>query len=254
MRTLIFLLTHQDHQATRIRVETWAQVVPREDILIIGDQPEEEFARISHPHKVRNIDPRRRTRDHQRELQSYTGACQAVCRWMAGQDFTHVFMAEYDLFPLRRDLTQLMHAHLLERDADVLAHELMRVDGTSSPSQLYHRALPGFEEYWRQISVRPEPGVVLSMLGTASFWTREAFDAMAAPDEPFPMYLEIYMPTMAHHLGYRLASFERGSEYIRAAGDRADEIPKALAEGAWFIHPIKTISAPVELPELVAGH
>jgi hypothetical protein len=247
MRALIFLLTHQNAEDTQIRVETWLQVVPPEDLVIVSDQSEEEFAKIPHPHKIRSVDPRRMTRDHQRELQSVTSACQEVSRWMVGQDFTHVFMAEFDLFPLTRELLPRLREILEESGADILAHELKRVDRTNNASYLYHSGRPGFAEFWRKVSVRKGKDTILSMLGTGSFWKRAAFDAVCAHDEPMPMYLEIYLPTLAHHLGYRLIDLGPESRYVRGPGDFSDRIEEARATGALFIHPVKSISQPLEL-------
>ena len=247
MRTLIFLLTHQNHLDTEIRVEIWTQAVPREDIVIVSDQSEEEFALITHPYKIRSVDPRRQTVDHQRDLQSVTSACQEVSRWMAGQDFTHVFMAEYDLFPLTKRLVPRLYELMDEAQADILAHELKRVDQTSTASYLYHLGREGFVEYWSTISVRQETGVILSMLGTGSFWKREAFDAVCAYDEPFPIYLEIYLPTLAHHLGYRIVDLGKESRFVSGVGNRIGDIETAQKDGALFIHPVKTIDAPFKL-------
>jgi hypothetical protein len=249
MRTLIFLLTHQNHRETRLRVETWLQAVPPEDLLIVTDADEEEFARIGHPHKVRSVDPRRKTRDHQRELQSVTTAYQAASRWMRGQDFTHVFYVEYDLLPLTRRVVPRLLELMEARGADVLGHEVLRVDRTNSAHYLYHSGRPGFWEHWARVSRRPDPTVVLSMLGTGIFWKRAAFDAVCALDEPFPMYLEIYLPTLAHHLGARVVDFGPESRYVSSLGDRFGEIPAAQEDGALFIHPVKTMPAPLKLAD-----
>lgn len=247
MRTLIFLLTHQNAQDTQIRLDTWTQAVPRENIVIVSDQSEEEFAKIQHPWKIRSVDPRRQTVDHQRDLQSVTSACQEVSKWMAGQDFTHVFMAEFDLFPLTKKLVPRLYTLMEQAQADILAHEVRRIDQTSSAMYLYHRDRPGFAEFWERVSVRQERDIILSMLGTGSFWKREAFDAICAYDEPLPIYLEIYLPTLAHHLGFRIVDLGEESRYISGLGDRIAEVEAAQRDDALFIHPIKTIEAPLIL-------
>ena len=79
------------------------------------------------------------------------------------------------------------------------------------------------------------------MLGTGSFWTREAFDAVAAEKEPFPMYLEIFLPTLAHHLGYRVRALAGGGHWVRHLGDLRSRIGEARLAGAWTIHPVKSL-------------
>ena len=47
------------------------------------------------------------------------------------------------------------------------------------------------------------------MFGSGSFWKKEAFLRMAEFEEPFPIYLEIYLPTVVHHLGFRVRDFRQ---------------------------------------------
>ena len=53
------------------------------------------------------------------------------------------------------------------------------------------------------------------MFASGSLWRREAFDAIATTDESFPIYLEMYLPTMAHHLGFRLCDLGEQNDFIR---------------------------------------
>ena len=59
--------------------------------------------------------------------------------------------------------------------ADLLAFHVHRVDDTNNPHFLYHASNEKFTEFWSEITRRSEPKVVLSMFGSGSFWTREAF-------------------------------------------------------------------------------
>ncbi len=130
----------------------------------------------------------------------------------------------------------------MEREkADVLAFRLQRIDGTNHPHTLYHEREERFFAFWTSISRRADPTVVLSMFGSGSFWTRQSFLDVAKRSEPFPMYLEIYLPTLAHHLGYRLRNFGEQAAFIHNLGERAREIDAARAKGAWSIHPVKTL-------------
>jgi hypothetical protein len=94
-------------------------------------------------------------------------------------------------------------------------------------------------KYWERITQRAEPEVVLSMFGSGSFWTREAFCAVAAPDEPFPVYMEIYLPTLAHHLGFRVRDFADQNRFVRALPNEICGIEEARRQGAWTLHPVK---------------
>jgi hypothetical protein len=77
------------------------------------------------------------------------------------------------------------------------------------------------------------------MFGTGSVWTREAFDAVARVAEPFPMYLEIFLPTLAHHLGFRVRPLPDQDRFVDNLGDMSGKIDEARRAGAWVIHPVK---------------
>ena len=77
------------------------------------------------------------------------------------------------------------------------------------------------------------------MFGSGSFWTREAFLAVAAFDEPFPIYMELYLPTLAHHLGFRVRDFTDQNRFVRALENEIGSIDEARKEGAWTLHPVK---------------
>ena len=240
-RVLNLLLTHQSPAAIARMLDWWRDCCPARDVLVVFNGTDEAFAQIAHPHKVRVIDPRLVTVQHSRERQSYTAIFRETSRWLAERDFTHVNFAEYDQVPLVPDLNARQVARLEEERADVLAFQLARVDGTNQAHYLYHKALPGFAEHWNSFSVRRDKSAVLSFFGTGSFWTRAAFDAVAATVEPFPIYLELYLPTTAHHLGFRLRDWREQNRYISSLGNFVYAIEQARREGAWTVHPAKTL-------------
>ncbi len=83
---------------------------------------------------------------------------------------------------------------------------------------------------------------MLHMFCSGSLWTRRAFDAVAQTPEPFPMYLEIFLPTLAHHLGFRVRDWgAEASRFITNTGNLAGQIEEARQAGGWTIHPVKTL-------------
>ena len=240
-RVLNLLVTHQPPAAVARMLAWWRDYCPPEDVLIAFNGEDAVFQQIAHPQKIRVEDERLRTRQHSRERQSYTAIYRDASRWLAGHDFTHVHFVEYDHLPLVPGFNARQLARLEEERADVLGFELARVDGTSQPHYLYHADLPGFADFWRKISVRQDETVVLSMFGSGSFWTRAAFDAVGAQPEPFPVYLELWLPTVAHHLGYRLRDWREQGNFISSLGNFTDRFDEARRAGAWTIHPVKSL-------------
>ena len=240
-RVLNLLVTHQPPAAIERMLAWWRDYCPPDNLLLAFNGDDASFGQIAHPQKVRIEDERLRTRQHSRERQSFTAIYRETSRWLAGRDHTHVHFVEFDQIPLVPDFNARQVARLEEEHADVLGFELARVDGTSQPHFLYHAALPGFADFWREISVRQDKQVVLSMFGSGSFWTRAAFDAVATLDEPLPIFLELWLPTAAHHLGYRLRDWREQGRYISSLGNFAGRFDEARRAGAWTVHPVKSM-------------
>ena len=235
------VLTHQKPAAVARMLDWWREVVPAETILLAHGGRSDAFAGVGFRNKIPVSCPRLRTTNHQRERQSYTDVFHSISDWLRGRDFNYVYFAEYDHLPLAKDLNARQLVLLNQEGADVLGHELLQVDGSNQPHYLYHRSLPGFEEFWSTLSCRTERGTVLSMFGSGTFWTREAFEAVAAVQEPFPVYLEIWLPTLAHHLGFRIREFPEDRRHIRGQGELENLIPEARAAGVWTLHPVKRL-------------
>jgi hypothetical protein len=247
-RVLNLLLTHQAPAQVSAMLYWWKMRGGSavDDLLVGYGGTRESFERLEHPQKVFIDDARLRTRDHQRQRQSYHAVFRAAAGWLQGNTgagYTHVYFAEFDHVPLVADLNRRQIAALTRERADVLGLSCLRIDRTSHPHYLYHAADPTFHEFWRGLSCRADPAVVLTILGTGSFWTREAFIATAEAPEPVPIYLELFLPTAAHHLGYRVRPYPDADaqSFISNLGDFRARIPEAEAAGAWGIHPVKTL-------------
>lgn len=253
-RVLHVLLTHQRAAAVAAMLAWWGEAgIAPADILVVATHPDErEFAAIGHARKIAVRDPRLQTRDHQRERQSYVGVFQAVSRWLTDEagdreEFGALHLAEYDHLPLAPDLGERLLGALRTERADVLGNEVRRVDGTNQPHYLYHLADGRFAPFWAEHSRRREAdgrAAVLSMFGSGTVWTPAAFTAVAALAEPCPVYLELWLPTAAHHLGFRVREFPPeagGARFISSLGERQGQIAEARAAGAWTLHPVKRL-------------
>ncbi len=238
-KVLNVILTHQSPAAVTAMLEWWRQYVPLEGVLIAAGGRREDFEGIAHELKIFIDDPRLRTVDHQREFQSYTGLFHAVSGWLAGREHTHISFCEYDHLPIVAGFNPRQIARLAAEDADVLGCQVRRVDGTNHPHYLYHHSNPEFHRFWEKITRRTDPEVILSMFGSGSFWTRQAFDAVAESPEPFRIYLELYLPTLAHHLGFRVRDLAEQNRFVQVFRDLESEIDAARRTGAWAVHPVK---------------
>jgi len=243
MDTVNVILTHQPAAAVSNMLAYWNRCVSGDSVLIAYGGTKREFDAIQHKQKFFVEDPRLRTRDHQREFQSFTRLFQEAAKFLSarGDQFRFVHFAEYDHLPLVADLNERQIKRLTAEGADLLGFHLRRVDDTSNPHFLYHVANDEFTRFWRSITRRSEPEVILSIFGSGSFWTREAFCAVCAVEEPFPIYMELYLPTLAHHLGFRVRDFGEQNRFVRPLKDETSHVDQAREEGAWTLHPVKRL-------------
>jgi hypothetical protein len=212
--------------------------VVRADILLAYGGSNEEFEKLPDVSRVFVTDSRLTTRA--RGKQNFTGVWRAAAKWLAqpgNESFSHVYFAEFDHLPVVPDLTSKLLKRIEQEQADVLTHGLRRVDGTSHVHYLYHLSDPEFLKFWRRVSVRSDKEVVFHIIPSGSFWTRKAFTEVAAQEEEVPIFVELYHPTLAHHLGFRVRDFK---DQNRCGRWFSMTVESARRAECWTIHPIKT--------------
>jgi hypothetical protein len=237
--TVTILMTHQLPDQVDRMLEWWERHVSGTQFLIAYGGTQEHFHKVSAPQKIFVTDPRIRTMDHVRERQSYTGVFRAASEALKKSGFQYVWLFEYDHIPIAPHVLDEFKQRMAEASADVLCYCLRRIDRTISPHFLGHANNPAFFQIWRNISVREEKDVILSMFVSGSLWRRCAFEAIAAREEPFPTYVELYLPTMVHHLGFRLVDLGTQSQFIKPAPSRSLTFESAKGQGALTAHPLK---------------
>jgi hypothetical protein len=221
-------------------VRVWGELNPEAVVHVAYGGREEVFREILWPGKSFVADVRLRTRDHQRERQSYRGVMQAVVEGVGIGDEDRVILVECDVFPLREGLVDYLAGRAAEEKADVLGARLRRADGTCHPHVLAHEFHPAFGE-WLGASVREDKSVVLMMLGSLSWWTGRAFRAAAFFPEPLPVYLELAMPTAAHLAGFRVRDLPEFYDDMEPLGELGHLIEERRQAGRWVLHPCKMV-------------
>lgn len=238
-RVLNVVLTHLDGEPLARTIAHWKGICPEQDLWIAFGGKRRRFDRVGMDRAVFVGDPTLRREDNQREKQSYTGIFRAMAPVIEREKPDYVYLCEYDHVPLRPDLNAVQVAEITAEGADVMGHWLYRVDGTGHYHMLYHQSDPCFLPYWQSVSRREDKGVVLSMFGTGSLWSREAFLAVAAKEQEIECYLELYLPTLAHHLGFRLRCWNETRHMISNLPSRKWTIEEARKRNCLTIHPFK---------------
>ena len=223
-------------------VDEWGRLNPEARLVVAYGGREEVFGEVRVENKVFISDPRLRTRDHQRERQSYRGIMRAVAAHAEGKEWGGgpVILVECDVVPLRAGVTDYLAERAAAERADVLGARLRRVDGTGHPHVLAHEFHPRFRE-WLAASVREDKEVILMMLGCLTWWTWEAFKAVSAAPEPMPVYLELAMPTAAHQLGFRVRGLPEWEDDMEPLGELEHELESRRKAGRWVLHPCKKV-------------
>jgi len=240
-RTLFVVLGHGAPEAFTTTIKLWQRAAGEGCLLLVHGGKLRDFEALDYGDKVWVDDPRLRTRSHPVERQSYCGAWREVARWVESRNFDAVYWAEFDELPLVAELGSRLTEIMSLEKADVLARRLKRVDGTNDAHWLYHEKEQSFREVFEKVSCRDNPRIVLSMLGTGSLWKRKAFLEVAEHPEGEPCYLELFLPTMAHHLGYRVRDFGEQSRFIGFDPKSNDELLEEIRAGAWTVHPVKGV-------------
>ena len=237
------VLVHQTPGEVAKLQRYWEKLgFPLGRILFVHAGKREDFEGLQVSNRVFVPDQEIRTVHHPIEKQSYGGVFREVAAWMEGRDFEAVAFVEYDHLPLVPDWGERMCARLEEEQADVLFHHLCRVDGTNAAHYLYHLGVEGFQDLWHPLSRREEKTVFLNAIVTGSLWRRAAFEAVAALPEPFPVYLELYLPSLAHHLGFRARGHGEQDQFVQVVPIQDPFSYRWIKEGAWSLHQVKSLA------------
>ena len=233
-RVLLVILDHRTPAEVEATIRRWLQHGVREaDTLLAYGGDTVNFDRIPLTNKIFTADPRLRTSDHQREAQSYRAVFCDVSDWLKSKPFTHILFMEFDHVAVSKDPVTAFMKAMVAKDADVLCHQLQRIDGTTHPHWL---ASPKFPT---------RRNVVLSMLGTGHLWKREAWEAVADSNLFADWYLELDLPTTAFELGFRVMGLPEQAQFVVNSPENLSCSPAdALAAGAWTLHPVKISPLP----------
>lgn len=174
-------------------------------------------------------------------------------RWIAGDpDIELVYLLEFDHLILRPDFEESLAALVTRTGAGLLGKAAGPRNDTNWPHFLRYRGYEPLDRLIDSVSRRDDLAARYGCFGPGMLFTREAFDAVAAVLGDAPaMMQEVLLPTLVHHLGFRVVDAnEHGDLY---AGIRwrpvytLDEAVEARRAGRTFVHPFKRMDQLAEL-------
>lgn len=234
------ILTHQAAEAVERMIETWG-VHAVGDILVLYGGAEIEFEKISHPLKCMVQNAALLTKDHQRERQSYAKVFSKAAECIDLSEYDYVYFTEFDQVPISKGLDEKLQAEMEARQVDLLCYGLKRIDKTNHPHWLNHKYDENFSNLVDSITVREGVEIILTCYGFGQCWKSEAFLSVSKISQSVPVYLELWIPTLAYHLGYKVGDIGRDHEWNLPLAQFELRDLAECKQKPWFIHPIKTL-------------
>jgi hypothetical protein len=243
----LILLTHESPERVRRMVDYWKSATLPSVIVVAYGGGRADFDKLE-CRKVFIDDPRLRTRDHQRDRQSYTVALRGALKEIEGDDWEWLYLAEYDMLPLTDKLFSNLENRARSEDADMLGHRMWHLEDTLHPHYASHLFNSKWIEWIESISKRTDPTVILSCMGCGQFWHRRTLESVIALGEPESAYLELQLPTVAHHLGYRVKGLAYQDQFISNHVIEGVSPDLFRDTGGWVMHPLKDLWSAANAP------
>lgn len=162
-------------------------------------------------------------------------------------DVEHVYVVEYDHLILSGDFERALTGLAAATGAGLLGKAASPRNDTNWPHYLRVRDDEALNDYIAAVSRRDDPQVRFGCLGTGLLFRRDAFDAFCTLDSPPPGYVELFVPTLVHHLGFDVVDVDAVSDLYMDVRWLPEfdiaEVRAAKRAGRTFVHPFKRIDA-----------
>jgi hypothetical protein len=245
VRQLNVLLTHQDAAAVDANVGYLRAVAPASRFVVAHGGRREDHDRVAHPEKVFVDDETLRAPPRTR--QSYHVALRAVHEAFVRADpaIGAVYLFEWDHVVLRGDFETPLRELAERTGAAFLGKTCVERTATNWHHYTRYRRDPALLAHLREHSVRDDPARLFGTLGNGFWLAREALEAYVAIGQHPAVYGELYLPTILHHLGFRVADIP-AELYGHVRYEPEVSLAELLAlkrAGGWFAHPFKAAGA-----------
>lgn len=240
-RLLKVVVSHLEADAVDEHLAYLETLCPGPILLCHGGTPE-RFAAVRWPRKRFLAHPG--LRSPAATFQTYDEALEAAHEVLeADRRIDAIVVLEYDQVPLAPGLDEAVLALLEQTGAGLVGKTAVDRTATNWWHRVRYRDDPALLEHLRRVSVREDPTRIYGCLGTGFAMTREALAAYVAVEHPDGIYNELYVPTLVHHLGFRVEDVDvHGDLYahVRFEPSYTPAEARALRDaGVLVVHPYK---------------
>lgn len=242
MSLLTVVLTHLAAPAVDAHIRYLLALDPRADVVLCHGGRREDFELVQWPDKLFLEEPSLRGAPF--SFQSYNELLLCIYRqYMEDGDWSAAMLLEYDQIPLRTDYLDRSLDAFERGGADFLGIDCGPRNDTNWLHYIRFRDDPGLLTFLAERSTRDDPRLLFGCLGTGFLIGREALAAFASVEHYSPCYVELYLPTIVYHLGFRVADLSALTDFGHAVRHapvyNLQEARKLQATGATFVHPFK---------------
>ncbi len=247
MTTLNVVLTHLAAPAVHEGLRLLEEAAPTARFAVCHVGEPEDFAGVTHEDRILVEEPTFNGLPY--SFQSLSAILGALHERFVRRDpaVRAVYLFEYDHLVLRPDFEEALSELAAATGADFMGKTCLERRGTNWPHYGRFRRDEQLIAHLRRVSVREDPTRLYGCLGNGFWITREALEAYVSVGEHPPCYGELYVPTLVHHLGFRLVDIDTHSDlYRHVRWDEPfgfEEVVRLKRQGETFIHPFKHTEA-----------
>lgn len=245
-RVLTAVLTHLDGELVDRQLAYLRSLSPESRFVVCHGGERAAFERIESDDAVFVDDPSLRGPHFDKSINATLAAIHD--RWVAGDpSIDFVYLIEYDHLILRGDFEATLTEVAERSDAGLLGKWASPRNDSNWPHHIRLRDDERLNSFIAGISCRDDPGVRHGCLGTGMLLRRDALDAFCSLADVPPYYVELFVPTVVHHLGFEVVDADAvGDLYMSIRWLPEFGVEESIREkrdGTTFVHPFKQIHA-----------
>jgi hypothetical protein len=238
------VITHLDPRRVANLLDYLHALSPESRFVVCHGGSREDFEALPYDHALYIHDPSLRgpTRE-----QSYTEIVRRVYESYVRDDSTVelVYFIEYDHLILSPRFEEDLEALAGRSGAGLFAKCVSPRNDSNCPHFARTRRDDRLNRFFAEVSCRDDSAVRWGCLGTGMLFRRDALEAVATVEDPAHGYMEIFIPSLVHHLGFELVDVDALSDlYVGVRwrpGFSLHEAQAAKRAGRSFLHPFKSI-------------